>query len=129
MADKHQREIPLDDKLLQTMIGQRGELVEQGRAISQQMEDLTKQHEKLGEELGELTVKVNNKKLDIFKRAQKLAKGLLGEFEIPVTTDIKDGKVVLIVTEALEEFKDSFKRFDKWRQPVPRKEKKLDAKQ
>lgn len=128
-VDKNQREIPLDDELLLKMVQQKGEMVEKGRAISKQMEELAKQHEKLNDEITALMAKVNNHKLDIFKRVEKLAKNEVGEFEIPVTTEIRDGKLVLIVTEALEEFKDSFKRFDKWREPVPRKEKKLDAKQ
>jgi hypothetical protein len=124
MADKHQREIPLDDALLLSMVQQKGEMVERGRTISKQAEELAAQHQKLCDDLNALAVEVNNKKLDIFKRVEKLAKKLVGEFEIPVTTDIKDGKLVLIVTEALEEFKDSFKSFDKWHEPVPKKEKK-----
>jgi hypothetical protein len=127
MADKHQREISLDDALLLEMVQQKGELVEKGRAISKQMAELAKQHEKLNDDITAAMTELNNKKLDIFKRVEKLAKGLLTEFEIPVTTEIKDGKLVLIATEALEEFKESFKTFDKWHEPVPRKEKKLDA--
>lgn len=127
--DKHQREIPLDDALLLTMVQQKGEMVEKGRVMAKQLEELAKQHEKILDAMTALTAEVTNKKLDIFKRVEKLARKLVGDFEIPVTTDIKDGKLVLIVTEALEEFKDSFKAFDKWHEPVPRKQKKLDAKQ
>jgi hypothetical protein len=86
--DKHTRVIPLDDKLLLSMVTQKGEMVEKGRALAKAMEALAKQHEKLHDEMTAITAEVTNKKLDIFKRVEKLAKKLVGEFEIPVTTEI-----------------------------------------
>ena len=65
--------------------------------------------------------KVNSKKLDIMKRVEKLTKKEVTEFEIPVTTEIQDGQLVLVVTNALAEFQESFKTFDKFKEPVPRK--------
>jgi hypothetical protein len=124
---KNDRAIPLDDKLLLSMVEQKGEMVEGGRAISKQMEELQKQHTKLADDMTAQMAKVNKKKLEIFKRVEKLAKKFLGEFEIPVTTEIQDGKVVLIVTDALAEFQESFKTFDKFNEPVPRKEKKTNT--
>lgn len=123
-ADKIQREIVLEDKILLKMVQEKGALVEQGRAVARAMEDLAKQHEKLMSQHNELMNTTNNKKLDIIRRTQKVAHGLLSEYELPVTTEIRDGKVVLIVTDGLEEFKGSFKGFDKWKQAVPRKQKK-----
>jgi hypothetical protein len=120
---KNDRAIPLDDKLLLSMVEQKGEMVESGRAISKQMEEMQKQHAKLGDDMTALMAEVNKKKVAIFKRVEKLAKKQLGEFDIPVTTDIQDGKLVLVVTDALAEFKDSFNTFDKFKEPVPRKSK------
>ena len=120
-ANKHQRVIVLDDPLLKSMVLKKGEIVEKGRAISKQQEELAKQHEKLGSDLEALTGNLNSHKLDIIHRTQKLAKKLLTEFEIPVTTELRDGKLVLIVSDALGEFQESFKSFDKWKEPVPRK--------
>ena len=120
-ANKHQRVIVLDDPLLKSMVLKKGEIVEKGRAISKQQEELAKQHEKLGTDLEALTGELNNHKLDIIRRTQKLAKKLLTEFEIPVTTELRDGKLVLVVSDALGEFQESFKSFDKWKEPVPRK--------
>ncbi len=118
---KHDRVIELEDELLLSMVQQKGEMVEQGRAISKQMEDLAKQHEKLTKDMEALTGKLNNHKLGIFRRVHKLAKNQLAEFEIPVTTEIRKGKLVLVVTDALSEFKETFAGFDKWREPVPQK--------
>jgi hypothetical protein len=124
MANDNNRKILLDDKLLLTMVQQKGELVERGRAISQQMEEHAKQHELLNDQLTDLMATTNAKKLDIFKRVEKLTKKQLTEFEIPVTTEIQeDGQLVLIVTDALAEFQASFKTFDKFKEPVPRKSK------
>ena len=120
-ANKHQRVIVLDDPLLKSMVLKKGEIVEKGRAISKQQEELAKQHEKLGSDLEALTGNLNSHKLDIIHRTQKLAKKLLTEFEIPVTTELRDGKLVPVVSDALGEFQESFKSFDKWKEPVPRK--------
>jgi hypothetical protein len=121
MADKYQREIPIEDAELLAMVEEKGRLVEGGRQLATEMEALAKQHEKLMEAMTEQTTKVNDIKLRIINRVREIAEAELTEFELPVTTEIKDGKVQLIVTEGLEEFKESFKSFDKWRQPVPRK--------
>jgi|SRR5450631_3514004 hypothetical protein len=124
MADNHDRVIPLDDALLLTMVGEKAELVEKGRGISKQFEEMQAQLERLHMDLTAVTADVTTKKLAILKRVEQLAKDKLTEFEIPVTTEIRKGKVVLIATDALAEFTDSFKRFDKFEEPVPRKEKK-----
>lgn len=124
-ADKFKREIELDDALLLGMVKEKGDMVEKGRIITKQMEDLARQHEKLHKELTELSTTINNKKLDIIKRVKMFAKGLLGEYEIPLTTEIKDGKVVLVVSHALDEFKASFEQFDPWKHPVPRLKRTL----
>jgi hypothetical protein len=123
MAKDNNRIIPLDDALLLNMVQEKGALVEEGRSISRQMEDVMKQVDKLSNLSNDLAAKITNKKLDIFKRVEKLTKKQLGEFEIPITTEIRDGKVVLIATDALAEFQDSFKTFDKFKEPVPRKQK------
>ena len=123
MAKDNNRIITLDDKLLLAMVEEKGELVEQGRAISRQMEDIMKQTDKLSNASNELAAKITNKKLDIFKRLEKLTKKQLGEFDIPVTTEIRDGQLVLVVTDALAEFQESFKHFNKFKDPVPRKQK------
>jgi hypothetical protein len=127
MADKFQREIPLDDAALFALVEQKGQLVEGGRQLATDMEALSKQHEKLMEAMTEQTTKVNDLKRQIIKRVREIADTQLGEFELPVTTEIKDGKVILLATDGLEEFKDSFRGFDKWRQALPRKKKLEDS--
>lgn len=123
MAKTNDRVIPLDDNLLRKMVEEKGTLVEEGRAISNQMEALLKEADKLSNKSNDIAAKITNKKLDIFKRLEKLTKNEISEFEIPVTTEIRDGQLVLIVTDALTEFKDSFKTFNKFKEAVPRKEK------
>ena len=100
MESKHDRVIPLEDAILLQMVGEKAAMVEKGRSISKQFEEMQAQLE---------------------QRVEELAKDQLSEFEIPVTTEVRDGKVVLIATDAMAEFKDSFARFDKFKEPVPRK--------
>jgi hypothetical protein len=127
-SSKHQRTIPLDDPALVTMVQEKGQLVESGRAISTEMEALAAQHDKLAKEVSSIAEQTNKLKRKIFKKVEYAAKKLLGDYEIPITTEIRDGKLVLIVTDALAEFEDSFKDFDKWHEPVPRKKKQLEDK-
>lgn len=125
--DKYTRLIEIDDADLLALVQEKGQLVEQGRALSREQEALAQQHEKLGNEVSRIADKINGIKRRIFKKVEKHARKQLGEFEIPITTDVRDGKLVLLVSDALEEFKDSFKGFDKFREPMPKK--KLAAKQ
>src|SRR5690242_11165567 len=110
MADvkKYEREIIIDDKLLFSMVEQKGEMVENGRAISKQMQELSEQMERLQKQMGPLTEKVIKQKRGIFDRLKKLVGRDLAEFEIPCNADIRDGKVVLTVSDTLAEFKDTF---------------------
>lgn len=122
--NKHTRIIPLDDPALLALVEEKGKMVEEGRAISEQMEALAKQHEALGKQVSKKADDLNRLKRQIFKKVEYRAKKLLTEYEIPVTTEIRDGKLVLVVSDALAEFQDTFKGFDKWHEPVPRKPKK-----
>jgi prefoldin subunit 5 len=120
-ANKNQREIIIDDKLLTSMVVQKGEMVEQGRAIAKQMQELTEQMERLQKQMAPLTEKVIKHKRSIFDRLKKLVGRDLTEFEIPVNADIREGKVVLLVEDSLSVFKDAFMAIDKFKEPVPLK--------
>ena len=121
--DNFRRVVPLDDAKLAEMVRQKGEMVQKGRAISVEMEELARKHDQKAQQLSLHADQLNELKKHIFKRVEKLARKELGEFEIPITTEIQNGKLVLVVSDALGEFKESFQRFDKWREPVPRKKK------
>src|SRR4051812_34207022 len=112
MADNFQREIMLDDIELFALVEEKGRLVDGGRTLAARMEELAKQHEVLMEEMTEETTKVNEVKTKISAKCRELVDTQLNEFEIPVTTEIRDGKLYFLVTDGLEEFKDSFKGFD-----------------
>jgi hypothetical protein len=118
-ANKYERVIILDDAELLEMVKQKGVLVEEGRSISRMMEDLTKQMDKLTQDMSSLTGKVIAHKRRIFKGLKRATKGQLNEYEIPVNTEIRDGKLVLVVSDAMAEFKDSIGSIDKFTEPVP----------
>lgn len=116
---KYEREVILDDKLLYSMVEQKGQMVEQGRAIAKQMHELSEQMERLQKQMEPLTEKVIKHKRSIFDRLKKLAGKDLSEFEIPMQAEIRDGKVVLTVSDALAEFKDTFVTVDKFKEALP----------
>lgn len=119
VAKKYEREIVLEDKLLISMVQQKGEMVESGRAIAKQMQELTEQMEKLQAQMEPLTTKVVKHKRSIFDRLKKLVGRELAEFEIPTQAEIRDGKVVLTVSDALAEFQDAFVSVDKFKEALP----------
>lgn len=121
-ANKYQRVIEIDDADLRTLIEEKGKIVESGRGISRELEAIMEQHQKLTDELTSKAGKVGTLARKIFKRVKKLAAHQLGEWEMPITTQIRDGKVVLIVQDALAEFQDEFKARDKFSAPsAPRR--------
>lgn len=122
-AKPYTREIELEDKTLFSLVQEKGVLVEEGRAMSRELEELQKKMEQLTEKLGAKAEGINALKRKIINRCQKRASDLISEYEIPVTTEIRDGKLFLVITDTLEEFKGSFKNFDKWHEPVPRRQK------
>jgi hypothetical protein len=123
MADKHTRHIPLEDKVLFDLVTEKGQIVEKGRAIAVEMEEVSKQFDAVKAKHDIQFDKLHKIKLKIIKRVQKVAAKELGEFEVPVTTDIKDGKLTLEISDSLAEFKESFKTFDRFTHAAPTKSK------
>lgn len=123
MAAKHERIIELDNESLRALVVSKGEIVEQGRALARELQSLQEQFGVVKKKLEEKTEKVGVISREIIKKVQRVAGKHINEWEIPITTEIRDGKLVLIVSDALEEFKDEFKSHDKYAAP------KLKAKQ
>jgi|GEM_PF-3125007 len=113
-AKQFQRIIELPDAELLALVKEKGQIVEAGRGISRRMQDLVEQHEKLSQEMAVQAGKGGTVARRIFKRIKKLTKGQLTEWEMPLTTEIRDGKVVLIVEDSLETFKAEFRGHDKF---------------
>ena len=112
--EKYNREIVLDDKSLLTLVEKKGKIVEKGRGLAKEMEELAQKHGKLLDEQNKLIKKANKVKIDIVRKCEKLVGDQLSEYEVPVTTDIRDGKVVFTCTDTMAEWKDTFGKMNKW---------------
>jgi hypothetical protein len=97
-------------------------MVAKGRAIAKQIQELQQQIERLQKELSPMTGHVIGLKQEIFRRLKKVVGKDLQEYEVPVNADIRDGKVVLLVSDTLTEFKESFQSIDKFKEAVPIKQ-------
>ena len=117
---KHIRRIELKDEELKALVQEKMDTVSKGRAIAQEMEDFAKLHDKKKKEHEALFADLNRIKLKIIKRVKKVASKELGEFELPVTTELVDGKLMFEITDGLIEFKESYKNFDKWSAARPK---------
>lgn len=112
------RQINLHDKSLLAMVEEKGRMVEQGRELAREMERLAKEHEDVMKKMTSLSSKLDNHKRKIVKTVAKLAKKEIGEYEVPVNTELKDGVVTLTVADALAEFQAQFKKMDKFKQAI-----------
>ena len=122
--ENFKREIELEDKELFELAQKKEELVIKGRDVNKEAEDLAKQHEKKVEEIRKIAKQIDRlKQYKIIPRTVKLVKDKLEEYEIPVTTLIKDGKLILQIEDVLEEFKQRFKSVDKFEAITPTKKK------
>lgn len=120
-----ERIIELNDPVLRKLVEQKMALAKEGAALNDEAEELRKKHEKVVQKMQQKANQIDRLKLyKIIPRTKKVADDLLGEFEVATTTEIKDGKLILKVNDLMEEFKTSFKTFDKWKEPAPKKEKK-----
>lgn len=119
MEKAFNREIVLEDAKLFEMVEEKGKLVEEGRAHAKRAEELAKEHEKCVTHMNMVAGKLDRHKRKIIARVERAAKDLIGEYEVPVTTEIKDGKLVLIVADSLAEFKDQFSKINKFQQAPP----------
>jgi hypothetical protein len=71
MAKTNDRVIPLDDKLLLSLVKEKADMVEKGRVISKEMAEVQMQFDRFTNSLTDLMATANNKKLDIFKRVAR----------------------------------------------------------
>lgn len=117
------REIRLDDPNLVADIEEKGRLVERGREITRKMEALAAEHKKLSDEQSALFGQVVRIKKNIFRKLKRAAGRDLGEYEVPMNADVRDGAVILLIEDEMEKFKAEWKRFDKWTEPRPIKQK------
>lgn len=123
MVNDFEREIILEDEPLKNLILEKSAIVEEGRKVAVELERLAKEHAVFEQKHNELWEKLTNKKTEIIARLKEVANDKIEMYEQPVTTDIKDGKIVFIVNNALGEFQASWIGFDKWSAVKPDKQK------
>lgn len=120
MAD-NTRKIEITDDVLRTLVTEKAEIVEKGRELAKEMERLAAEHKKVHDEHDTLFSKLNAKKLKIIKRVRKVAEKLMNEYEVPVTVNLENDKLMFEVADVMADFKDSLKNFDKWKEAAPSK--------
>lgn len=114
-----ERTVEIEDAELLELVTKKGEMVEEGRGFAREMERLAEEHKAVHEKLNEKGVEVDELKRKIIARLKDVAGHHVGEFEVPVTTSLKDGKIVFTIADAKAEFENSFKSFDKWKEAQP----------
>ena len=84
------------------MIQERGKLIEEGRKMSQDIEDLERRRATIG-------MKVEKVKVKMTPLVDKLFRQDLTEFEDLQTITVEDGKIVAEVFDWIEEYKKAFR--------------------
>jgi hypothetical protein len=104
-----ERVIKIENKEIFDLVSKKGELVDKGRAMAQEMEDLGKKFAEMQEELKELGGEVDAVRGEIIPLVEQAIKELdLSEYEIYENTSIEDGQLQIKVVDKMEEFKAKF---------------------
>lgn len=96
------RKHEFENKKIVDLLDKKAPLIKEGRKLSEEMEKLNKELHKIG-------LKVQKLK---DKTAQLIEKEdiTLGEFEYIRTIDTKNGKVVVEIVDAVEEYKSAYRQ-------------------
>lgn len=107
-------EVINDDKL-KALALKKEQLVLSGRAKAQELEDLAKRHKEIADEVSKMMDEVNEIKRSILKGIGKhLKKMELAEYESFLTTEVKDGDLVVTIVDEFAEWNDAYKKKDKF---------------
>lgn len=115
MATNFSRHEVIQDEKLKALALKKEQLVLAGRAKAQELDDLAKRHKEISEEVGEMMEEVNKIKHSILKGIGKhLKKMELGEYESFLTTEVKEGDLVVTIVDEFKEWNDIYKKKDKF---------------
>lgn len=115
MATNFARYETIQDEKLKALALKKEQLVLAGRAKAQELEDLAKKHKEISDEVGKMMEEVNEIKRSILKGIGKhLKKMQLGEYESFITTEVKDGDLVVTIVDEFAEWNDVYKKKDKF---------------
>lgn len=90
-----------NDKIVK-ILEKKAPLIEEGRNLSKQMDDLNKDLHKIGLKVQ----KLKDKTAHLMEKESIT----LGEFEYIASIDTKDGQVVLEIVDAIEEYKAAYRK-------------------
>lgn len=107
----------LSDSKLRSMVEEKMRLVNEGRITAKEVEEVAKKHKALVEENQSRMNEINGLKYKIIQRLKKVVE--LDKYEFPITTEIKDGKLILKTENALDDFNEAMEKIDKWKNPSP----------
>lgn len=112
--------IEVDSEALRSMIAEKVALVEEGQAYQREAEELEKQHKAFVDKMHEVSDKIRSLQVDrIMPEVKTLIADKLTQYEVPITTEIRDGKTIVITHDLVELYKERFDGWDKWATPLP----------
>lgn len=97
------RYIEINNEELKALVEKKGEIVEKGRKHYAKIEEMSQEATKIANERQEVVDKI----LKI--TGEELKDKELGEFEMAMTTDIKDGVVRVSIADRVAKFKESLR--------------------
>ncbi len=98
------RVIKIDDKNLTEWIEEKGEIIKEGRGLTDKITKIEIERAKMGDKVQTLKDKI------IPRIAKSKEVEGLDEFELLGTADVQNGIVVIQVLDAIEEFKKSYRQ-------------------
>ena len=130
-TNTHARTIEFDSPEILALVEKKMELVKEGRAMNDEALALAEQHQKLVEGIATRADEIRNIQLDIIPLVKDICikEELLSEYEVPMTTDIENGKLVLKVEDQMAMFTTKFNSVDKFGEVAEVKDTKEQIKE
>lgn len=118
MGKNFKRLIELQNAPMKKLVEQKQALVAKGAKAQEEAEEIVKQHEKKVEEIKKVAddIRKNQNKIISLVKKDCEKKDLLTDYEVPLTTEVKDGQLLLTVEDQLEMFKDRMDGVDKFKE-------------
>lgn len=128
---KHERVIEFESKEVRELVEKKLELVTEGRKLNDEALEVAQKHQELVEKITDIAGEIRDIQHKIIPMMKDICEeqNLLEEYEVPMTTDLKDGKLILRVEDQMQHFIDRFNSSDKFGEVPEIKDAKAEIKE
>ena len=125
------RIIHIEDDDVKSLCNKKLELVKKGTKLNDRALKIAEKHADIVSEINGIADEIRNIQLEIIPKIKEICKkqDILSQYEVPLTTDIQDGNLILKVQDQLEAYRKKLDSIDKFAEVVSVKDAKEEIKE